>query len=111
VAESQRLIKMEFITAKELFENKNHFLVLDIRDAGKFRQNTVEGSINIDVYMDIHEGRFEIVRKKLGVLPKEKEIILVCNTGSTTQPACAILESMGYKAKVLELGMVGWNAR
>ncbi len=101
---------MEFITAKELSENKKDFLILDIRDADKFRQNTVEGSINIDVYKDIHEGNYETVRKKLSVLPKEKEIVLVCNMGSTTQPACTILESMGYKAKVLELGMVGWNA-
>src|SRR3989338_10754172 len=100
---------MEFITAGELSKNKNDFLIVDIRNAGKFKQNTVEGSINIDVYNDVHEGNNELVRKKLSVLPKDKEIILVCNTGSTTQPACVILESMGYKARVLELGMVGWN--
>ena len=101
---------MEFITAKELLENKKDFLVLDIRDENKFRQNTVPGSINIDVYNDIHEGNYETERKKLSVLPKEKEIALVCNRGSTTQPACQILESMGYRAKVLESGMVGWNS-
>lgn len=101
---------MKFITAKELSENKNNFFILDIRDETKFRQNTVPGSTNIDVYDDIHEGNYEIVRKKLSVLPKEKEIALICNRGSTTQPACIILESMGYKARVLEFGMVGWNS-
>ena len=101
---------MQFITAKELKERKDNFLILDIRDRDKFIQNTVEGSINIDVYKDIHEGDYGIVREKLSVLPKDKAIVLVCNSGSTTQPACAILESMGYRAKVLELGMVGWNS-
>ena len=101
---------MEFITAKELSENKNNFLILDIRDAKKFTRNTVQGSINIDVYADIHVGNYELAKEKLSILPKDKEIVLVCNTGSTTQPASMILESMGYKAKVLELGMVGWNA-
>lgn len=101
---------MEFITAKELSESKNKFIVLDIRDEDKFRRNTVPGSINIDIYGDIHEGNYGAVMEKLNALPKEKEIVLVCNTGSTTQPACQILESMGYRAKVLELGMVGWNS-
>ena len=101
---------MEFITSEELAEKKkDDVLILDIRDDIKFRTNTVPGSINIDVYSDIKLGRYEIVKKKLVVLPKDKEIITVCNAGVIAQPASLILESMGYRTRVLENGMIGWN--
>lgn len=101
---------MLFITSKELDESrKEGILVLDIRDENKFRAGTVPNSINIDVYSDIHLQNYEKVRQKLSALPKDKEIITVCNAGFTAQPASLILESMGYKTRVLENGMIGWN--
>ena len=101
---------MKFITSKELAKNKQKdILVLDIRDENKFRTNTVPGSVNIDVYSDIKLGSYEKVKQKLSILPKDKEIITVCNAGITAQPASSILESMGYRTKVLENGMIGWN--
>ena len=101
--------KINFITSQELAHGTD-LLVLDIRDKIKFSQNAVKGSINIDVYNDLHEGSFDIVRKKLERLPKNKTIITVCNAGITAQAASTILDSMGYKTAVLEHGMIGWNA-
>ena len=101
---------MEFITAEELQKSKGEIIILDIRSELKFNQNHINNSLNIDVYDDIHDGNTEIVKKKLSVLPKDKEIITVCNAGVTAQPASKILETMGYKTKVLELGMIGWNS-
>lgn len=100
---------MEFITVKELRQRKNEFLILDIRDAFNFSQSHIDGSVNIDVYDGIHEGDYGVVRGKLRNLPRDKTIITVCNAGITAQPASLILESMGYKTKVLEDGMIGWN--
>lgn len=100
---------MEFITAEELKQSKGEFLILDIRDSIAFTQSHVDGSMNIDVYDDIHERNYEIARQKLSRLPKDKTIITVCNAGITAQPASLILESMGYKTKVLEDGMMGWT--
>lgn len=100
---------MEFITAAELKQKKGEFLILDIRDSIAFSQSHVEGSINIDVYDHIHEGNYEIARQKLSRLPKDKIIITVCNAGITAQPASLILGAMGYKTKVLEDGMIGWD--
>ena len=99
---------MEFITAEELKQGKGEFLILDIRDSIAFSHGHVDGSINIDVYENIHDGDYEIARQKLSRLPKDKTIITVCNAGITAQPASMILESMGYKTKVLEDGMMGW---
>jgi len=101
--------KINFITSQELLQ-RPEALVLDIRDKIKFSQNTVEGSINIDVYNDLHEGNFDIVRGKLKTLPKNKTIITVCNAGITAQAASVVLDSMGYKTAVLEHGMIGWNS-
>ncbi|MBS3101660.1 rhodanese-like domain-containing protein [Candidatus Woesearchaeota archaeon] len=101
---------MKFITAEELAKSgKNGLLMLDIRDDSKFSASTVPGSINIDVYSDIKQGNYEKARQKLSALPKDKEIITICNAGITAQPASLILESMGYRTKVLENGMIGWN--
>lgn len=101
---------MRFITPKELAESgREGILVLDIRDADKFRAGTVPDSINIDVYSDIHLQDYEKVRQKLSALPKDKEIITLCNAGFTAQPASLILELMGYRTRVLENGMIGWN--
>jgi len=101
---------MKFITPKELAESgREGIMVLDIRDADKFSKGTVPDSINIDVYSDIHLQNYEKVRQKLSALPKDEEIITLCNAGFTAQPASLILESMGYRTRVLEDGMIGWN--
>ena len=98
------------IKPKELLNSNNKsILILDIRNKNKFDEWHIQGSQNIDVYNDIWAGNFEDVRKKLSKLPKDKEIITICNAGITAQPASLILESMGYRTKVLENGMIGWN--
>ena len=64
---------MESLSAKYLFSSKDpSILVVDIRDEHHFRHGHVKGSINIDVYNDLHEGNFDIVREKLKTLPKNK---------------------------------------
>ena len=101
---------MQSITPKELAKNNDKsILILDIRQADNFKDWNIKGSENIDVYNDIWQGNFDIVKKKLGNLPKEKKIITVCNAGVTSQNASMLLESMGYHTLVLEKGMMGWN--
>ncbi|MBI1935851.1 MBL fold metallo-hydrolase [Candidatus Woesearchaeota archaeon] len=102
---------MELIKAKELINaNNKSIFILDIRDSAKFNEWHINNSENIDVYNDIWAGNFDIVKKKLGVLPKDRKIAVVCNAGVTSQNASMLLESMGYKALVVEKGMMGWNS-
>ena len=101
---------MQSITAKQLIKTKDKgLLIVDIRKSSTFKEWNIKNSENIDVYDDIWSGNFEVVKKKLSGLPKEKEIITVCNAGVTSQNASMILESMGYKTSFLEKGMMGWN--
>ncbi len=100
---------MKQISSKELV-NSNNSIILDIRDSQKFNDWKIKNSQNIDVYNDIWEGNFDIVKQKLSKLPKDKTIITVCNMGITSQKASDILNSLGYKTLVLEKGMLGWNS-
>ena len=102
---------MQTITSKELAKNNdNSILILDIRQADKFKDWHINGSENIDVYNEIWEGNFDAVKQKLIQLPKDKKIVTVCNAGVTSQNASMLLGSMGYNTLVLEKGMMGWNA-
>ena len=101
---------MQYITAEELKQNMDDFLLVDIRGERRSIPQRIEGCTIIDVYEDIHFGNFEIAKQKLSTLPKDKKIVLICNTGSTTQPACTIMEQMGYDVVNLENGMMAWNS-
>jgi len=101
---------MQQITAKELANNNDEsILILDIRESDKFNDWKINGSKNIDVYKDIWEGNFDVVKQKLSHLPKDKKIVTVCNAGVTSKKASELLESLGYNTLVLEKGMMGWN--
>ena len=108
---AEKIGNMMFITPHQLNEAHEEVVILDIRNPAAFARNHVPGSINIDVYSDLKLGHIKSAKKKFSVLPKGKLIITVCNAGITAQPAAQVLESMGYKALVLEDGMIGWNAR
>lgn len=101
---------MKFVTPKELMEkDKESVLILDIRKSNKFEEWSIKNSQNLDIYDEIWQGSFETVKQKLNQLPKDKEIVTVCNAGVTSQKASMMLESLGYKTSVLEKGMAGWN--
>ncbi len=100
---------MRYITPKELSDNKDYF-ILDIRNSDQFNDWHIPKSKNIDVYNDIWQGKSEHVKQKFYNLPKNKEIIIVCPVGVTSQHASNILESLGYNTLVLEKGMLGWNS-
>ena len=39
--------KLEVITAKELLDNRDNYIVLDTRSAGEFAEGHISGAINI----------------------------------------------------------------
>ncbi|MBI2654018.1 MBL fold metallo-hydrolase [Candidatus Woesearchaeota archaeon] len=101
---------MQTITPKELAKNNDKsILIVDIREQNKFKDWHIKDSINVDIYNEIWNGNFDVVKQKLSQLPKDKTIITVCNAGVTSQNASMLLESMKYKTAVLEKGMMGWN--
>ena len=67
-------------------DSGNSFL-LDVRTTGEFNSGTIPGSINIPV---------DELRKHLSEIPKDKEIVVLCQVGLRGYVACRILMQKGY---------------
>ena len=61
-------------------------LLIDIREKGTF-ESTIEGSINIPTSQ---------IRDRLNEIPKDKKVVLFCNTGFQSYVASRILLQRGY---------------
>ena len=78
--------------------------VLDIRvpKEDKYDVGHIEGAQHINF--------MELVKKEnLATLPKNKQIIIVCNTGHTASMANSILNMLEYNTHTLKFGMQGWT--
>ena len=72
---------------KMISENKGDFVVVDVRDPAEFKEGHIPGAINIPS---------ETFASGSGVLPKEKKIIVYCNTGSRSYLAYKKLIGLAY---------------
>lgn len=68
-------------------EKKGDFVLVDVRDPSEFKEGHIPGAINIPS---------ETFASGSGVLPKEKKIIVYCNTGSRSHLAYKKLISLAY---------------
>lgn len=69
------------------FEDIEDSLLIDVRSRGEFERETIEGAINIYV---------SDLREKHSELPKDKKIVLFCNTGFQSYVASRILIQKGF---------------
>lgn len=83
-------------------------VVLDIRGEEEFEDWHVPDSTNIDVYDELRDDA-TAAKEALRELPSEDEIVTICGIGIVSQTATELLQEMGYEAKTLEEGMVGWS--
>jgi NADPH-dependent 2,4-dienoyl-CoA reductase/sulfur reductase-like enzyme/rhodanese-related sulfurtransferase len=70
-------------------------VILDVRTKMENLMGTIENAINIP---------FERLRENMGDIPKDKDILVFCQTGIIGFTACRILEQYGFKAKNLTGG-------
>jgi rhodanese-related sulfurtransferase len=83
-------------------EYKN-ILVIDARDAGQFSKGHVPGAVNIE-WRKVLEQREKI--------PKDKMVLIYCNTGSLSAQAGFALRVAGYEnVKILQGGFEEWKAK
>ncbi len=69
------------------YEDLKDSYVIDVRPANIFAVKSVEGSINIPL---------DELRYRINEVPKDKKVILICNTGYTSYVASRILAQNGY---------------
>ncbi|MDO9224850.1 MAG: rhodanese-like domain-containing protein [Pseudomonadota bacterium] len=84
-------------------EDWKNVFVVDARDAAQFAKGHIPGAINI-------EWRQAVARR--GELPKDRMVVIYCNSGSLSAQAVFALRLLGYdNVKVLQDGYEGWKAK
>ncbi len=78
-------------------------LVIDARDAAQFAKNHIPGAINMD---------WRQVLAKRDSIPKNKPVLIYCNTGSLSAQAGFALRVAGWdNLRILQGGMEEWKAK
>lgn len=84
--------------ARDVFES---VMFIDTRDAGQFAKETIPGARNIE---------WREVLGRLSEIPRDKKVILFCNTGSLSAQAAFALRVAGRdNVLVLQTGIEGWK--
>ena len=75
-------------------------MLIDVRESQEYRSGHAPGAKHISV---------QVIERRLGEIPKEREIIVVCQSGMRSQKAAEILSRNGYKVMNVSGGMIGWQ--
>ena len=79
------------------------FVLIDARDAGQFAKGHIPGAINMD---------WRQVLAKRDSIPKDKPVLIYCNTGSLSAQAGFALRVAGWdNLRILQGGMEEWKAK
>ena len=79
------------------------FVLIDARDAGQFAKGHIPGAINMD---------WRQVLAKRALIPKDKPVLIYCNTGSLSAQAGFALRVAGWdNLRILQGGMEEWKAK
>lgn len=79
------------------------FVVIDARDADQFAKEHIPGAVNIE---------WRRVLAERGRIPKDKPVLLYCNTDTLSAQAGFALRVAGYEnVRILQGGFVEWKAK
>jgi rhodanese-related sulfurtransferase len=85
--------------AKQILDEDAQAIYVDVRSIPEFTQGHPIRALNIPI---MHKGsrgmepNLEFQKVAVGVLPKDKKLIVGCLAGGRSQRACEILEQHGY---------------
>lgn len=92
----------QVIEVNEFKKKLNQVYVIDVREADEYQEGHIEGAVNIPL------GRL-IRDLGMGIVPREKEVVVHCKSGGRGQIAVEFLERMGYtNVKNLAGGYKAW---
>jgi len=87
---------------KEKLERGEDIVILDIRDSEEVKRFK-----KIEDERVLHIPQNEL-RKRYSELPKDREIVIICQIGARSYEAYRFLSSRGFKCKVLDGGLTFW---
>jgi rhodanese-related sulfurtransferase len=78
-------------------------MVIDARDAAQYAKDHIPGAVNIE---------WRLVLAKSGDIPKNKPVLIYCNTGTLSAQAGFALRVSGWEnVKILQGGFAEWKAK
>ena len=78
-------------------------LIIDARDVGQFAKDHIPGAINLE---------WRQVLAKSSQIPKNKSVLIYCNTGSLSAQAGFALRVAGWEnVRILQGGFAEWQAK
>lgn len=88
--------------AKQIFQEKGDYLIVDVRRADEFAEGHIPGAINI--------ANEDILSAEPAELPDKDQVIYVyCRSGNRSKQASAKLAAMGYTNIVECGGILDWT--
>lgn len=84
----------------EQLEKDPGTVVVDVREPEEFAEGHIPGARLIPL---------GTLPERLGEIPSDREVMVVCRSGGRSTAACQHLMSAGYKVKNLTGGMIGWR--
>jgi rhodanese-related sulfurtransferase len=75
-------------------------MLIDVRESHEYRAGHAPGAKHISL---------SVIERRLGEIPKERDIYVVCQSGMRSQQAANILASAGYKVTNVSGGMTNWQ--
>lgn len=84
-------------------EDWKKMMVIDARDAAQFAKGHIPGAVNMD---------WRQVLAKRNTIPKDKPVLIYCNTGSLSAQAGFAMRVAGWdNLRILQGGMEEWKAK
>lgn len=89
-------------TAQAYGKYQGGSLILDVRTVNEWNQGHIPGSVLIPL---------EELSNKIGEVPRNRDVVVVCRTGVRSQQGLAILQQAGYtRVASMTGGMDAWQA-
>ena len=76
-----------------------NYLLIDIREEKLYQNLHFPNSINIP---------YRKIGQKLASIPRDKKIVIICNSGFTAAQSVSLLNFIGFKAFILGNGINGY---
>ena len=104
--------QIEADTLRDWLDAGQPVTVLDIRSDEDHAQWAIPGSVHLDAYEALRDGRPGVLAE--ANLPIDRPIVTICNVGRVSQTAAEWLSARGFDAASLAGGMkagsLAWNA-
>jgi glyoxylase-like metal-dependent hydrolase (beta-lactamase superfamily II) len=99
--------QIDMETLRAWLDERRPVTVLDVRNDEARAQWAIPGSLHVDAYDDLREGRPG--RLATTELPHDRPIVTICNAGRVSQTAADLLAERGVDARSLTGGMKAWS--